>query len=174
MAYEINDPNRHLSIDSFSPPILEEIQAASKKFKLMTGFNSGDVVGSGEIKVFDWAGNRIYKLSATLPVSNPPSIENDGHIMKYYALMSTDFGIWPKHPNKNFPIELGHYGLFGTDDGLALFDISAIWHMLDVPIEDPDAILGYENQGFFLQISFYGGSGNGVINTMLQSGNLLS
>lgn len=172
MAYEINDPNRHLSIDSFYPPTLEEIQAASKKFKLMTGFNSGDVVGSGEIKVFDWARERIYKLSATLPVSNSPSIENDGHIMKYYAMMSTDFGIWPEDSNKNFPIALGHYGLFGTDDGLALFDISAIWHTLDVPIEDPDSPIGHQTSAHFLQISFYGGSGNGVINTMFQSGNL--
>lgn len=174
MAYEINDPNRYLSIGEFSPPQLEEIQAASKKFKLMTGFNSGDVVGSGEIKVFDWSSNRIYKLSATLPVSNPPSIENDGHIMKYYAVINTDFGIWPKDPNKNVPILLGDYGLFGTDDGLALFDISAIWHTLDVPIKDPDSILGYNDTADFLQISFYGGSGNGVINTMLQSGYQLS
>ena len=174
MAYEINDPNRHLSIDRFSPPILEEIRAASKKFKLMTGFNSGDVVGSGEIKAFDWAGDRIYKLSATLPVSNPPSIENDGHIMKYYAMMSTDFDIWPEDTNKNFPILLGDYGLFGTDDGLALFDISAIWGSLDVPIEDSDSPIGYQVNAKFLQISFYGGSGNGVINTMLQSGYLLS
>ena len=173
MAYEINDPNRHLSIDSFYPPTLEEIQTASKKFKLMTGFNSGDVVGSGEIRVFDWMRERIYTLSATVPVSNPPTIENDGHIMKYYALMSTDFSIWPENPDKNFPIALGPYGLFGTDDGLALFDISAIWHSLDVPIKDPDSPIGQYDSAHFLQISFYGGSGNGVINTMMQSGNIV-
>lgn len=138
----------------------------SKDFEIKTGLIIGDVVGSGNLTVFCSEGtehasglkNPVFKLSATLPVSDPPTIENNGSIKKYYANLGDKY-------NEQF----GRYrvpdnNMCGTDDGLSLFGISI----------SPRVVFDHDSWQvhyyYFLEIDYYGGSGNGVMNTILTSG----
>lgn len=127
------------SSTSQTPVDIKPILINSVNFKVMTEQNGGDVVGSGTLTEFNSYGARIYKISATLPVSDPPTFE-DNLPRTYYANVGEI-----NHSN-------GHKR--GTDDGLSLFGLTII-------NRTPDN---------FLRIDYYGGSGNGVINTFFREG----
>lgn len=120
-----------------TPVDIKPILINSVNFKVMTEQNGGNVVGSGKLTEFASYGARIYKISATLPVSDPPTFE-DNLFRTYYA---------------NVGEISGSDGCTrGTDDGLSLFYLKIIRRM-------PDN---------FLRIDYYGGSGNGVMNTFFR------
>lgn len=153
MAYETNyyqqqssgdagEPGTPGTGDPTTPPTPVELDTSivrSKDFKIMTGRDSGDVVGSGNLTVFSNGLKSIYKLSATLPLIDPPTVENNAYVTRYYA-------------NVGNMSMIGN-ATRGTDDGLALFGISII-------NRTPDN---------FLQLFYYGGSGNGVMNTVFMN-----
>ena len=160
MAYE--DPS--CDTISYSQPsgTIRQTEIISKDFEIKTGLNTGAVVGSGNLTVFCNSGvhhnwyTPVYKLSATLPVIDPPTIENNGSIKKYYANLGDDY-------NEQFDRYLmPDNNMCGTDDGLSLFGISI----------SPHIVLqhGSWHYCFFLEINYYGGSGNGVMNTILMGG----
>ena len=126
---------------SDTPQTLVEIEPStiiSRDFTIMTAQNGGDIVGSGNLTMVVNGPRPIYKLSATLPVSDPPTFEHP-LFRTYYANIG------------NFsPI---NWNARGTDDGLSLFRITIIGRI-------PDS---------FLRIDYYGGSGNGVMNTILKA-----
>lgn len=149
MAYEANyyqqgsgdtgEPGTPGTGDPTTPPTPVEIEPSfikSKDFEIMTAQNGGDIVGSGKITEFINGPRPIYKLSATLPVSDPPTFEHPFY-RTYYANVGNFGSI--------------NWNARGTDDGLSLFRITIINRI-------PDN---------FLRIDYYGGSGNGVMNTIL-------
>lgn len=153
MAYETNyyqqqgsgdtgEPGTPGTGDPTTPQTPVEIDTTtiiSKDFKIMTGRDSGDVVGSGNLTLFINGLKSIYKLSATLPLIDPPTVENNANVTRYYANVGK--------------ISMIGSAMRGTDDGLALFEISII-------NRTPDN---------FLQLFYYGGSGNGVMNTVFMN-----
>lgn len=162
MAYE--DPSCDAILYSQPSGAIRPTEIISKDFEITTGLNIGDVVGSGNLTVFCSEGtshgggleNPIYKLSATLPVSDPPTIENNGSIKKYYANLGDKY-------NEQFgKYRVPDNNMCGTDDGLSLFGISIVPHIV--------LQHGSWHDCYFLEINYYGGSGNGVMNTILTSG----
>ena len=94
----------------------------SKDFEITTGLIIGDVVGSGNLTVFcngvrGGLHTPVYKLSATLPVSDPPTLENNGSIKKYYANLGDKYS--EQFDNYRVPDN----NMCGTEDGLSLFGI---------------------------------------------------
>ena len=159
MAYEDNSFNTMSYVQVGAN--IKPTEIIFKDFEITTGLNIGDVVGSGNLTVFcngvrGGLNTPVYKLSATLPVSDPPTIENNGSIKKYYANLGDSY-------SKQFDTyRVPDNNMCGTDDGLSLFGISILPHII--------LQHGSWHYCFFLEMDYYGGSGNGVMNTILMGG----
>lgn len=117
------------------------VETATLKFTTSAD-GSGTVLGTGSLTRIRVVGTSdyIYKLSATIPTNEPPTIENNGYVERYYARLDSNW----------YDISMGSDR--ASDDGLAIFYFNMIHRF------------GYSA----LQIYYYGSGGNGVINTILQ------